>query len=437
MLGLAHGRLLLGATGLAAVVLFFGPAFGALRYRVGAVRQISRCPGDNAEVEEAVDPTGTYVYAEWIGCRGIAFARSTDGGLHFGPAVRLRGSQRGSWDPAVAVAPNGTVYAAFMVARGGHTFPVVQASFDHGASFPQKTTLVGPRKHNWGDRDFIAAGPNNAVYVTWDYGPNGSAIKLKCPPGGSCDIAAGDLNMVIQASTNGGRTFGPMTHVSPGYPAGGADSAPLLVEPSGRIDVLFERYRVTSRRRLTLGTGSSYFTSSRDRGRTWSRPVKVGGSAGTLSPAEWWIDGAIAIDAAGNLYATWDTQSRRRDIGWLAYSANHGISWSAPVRVTPDAAKVPHIVEPAGGADGVAYVGWLTDQRPEGYAEYLRTFSIARGWLSPPRRISRRFGKADIWPGDTFGISTLPPNDVVLGWGSAVRSSGGNSEIFATRVGVR
>jgi len=34
----------------------------------------------------------------------------------------------------------------------------------------------------------------------------------------------------------------------------------------------------------------------------------------------------------------------------------------------PDAAKVPHIVEPAGGADGVAYVDWLTDQRPWGYA---------------------------------------------------------------------
>src|SRR5579862_8045193 len=50
---------------------------------------ISRCPSQNAEVEQAVD--GHYVYEEWIGCtdghggNGIGFARSTDGGRTFGP----------------------------------------------------------------------------------------------------------------------------------------------------------------------------------------------------------------------------------------------------------------------------------------------------------------------------------------------------------------
>ena len=439
MLGWGRARFLPGATGLAAVVLIFGAAvaLGAVSYGAGPVREISRCPGDNTEVEQAVDPTGSYVYEEWIGCNGIGFARSTDGGLHFGRVVRLRGSRPESWDPAVTVAPNGTVYAAFIVGQRSRAFPVVLASFDHGASFPQETALVPPRRNSWGDRDFIAAGSNNTVYVTWDYMPYLSAIKVRCPRGGSCAFTAGDLNIVMQVSTNGGKTFGPMIHVSPGYPASGADSAPLLVEPRGRIDVLFERYRVTRRRTLTLGTGSHYFTSSSDRGHTWSKPVKVGGSVGTISPLDWWIDGAIAIDAGGNLYATWDTQGRRHDMGWLAYSTDHGVTWSAPVRVTRDVAKVPHIVQPAGGADDIAYVGWLTDQRPWGYAQYLRTFSIARGWLSPPRRISRQFGDPGIWPGDTFGISTLFPKDVVVSWGSGLRSSGRRSEIFARPVGVR
>jgi hypothetical protein len=156
-----------------------------------------------------------------------------------------------------------------------------------------------------------------------------------------------------------------------------------------------------------------------------------------MLPGEWWIDGAITIDAGGNLYATWDTQDRRRDVGWLAYSTDHGVTWSAPVRVTPDSEEVPHIVESAGGPHGVAYVGWLTISPHWGYAEYVRTFSIARGWLSPPRRISRRFGVPSIWPGDTFGISTLSPNEVVLSWGSALVSTGGNSEIFSAPVRVR
>jgi hypothetical protein len=150
----------------------------------------------------------------------------------------------------------------------------------------------------------------------------------------------------------------------------------------------------------------------------------------------WWIDGDIASDAAGNLYATWDTQGRRGDIGWVSYSTDHGATWSIPIRVTPDHTKVPHIVQVAGGAAGIAYVAWLTPLPHHGYGEYLRTFSIANGWLSSPRHISRRFGRPRVWPGDTFGISTVTPTELVLSWGSAIRSSRGNSEIFAAPVVV-
>ena len=78
---------------------------------------ISRCAGSSSEVEEAFAPPG-YVYAEWIGCGGIGFARSADSGRHFGPALTVPGSRGLSWDPAITVAADGTVYAAFMHADG-------------------------------------------------------------------------------------------------------------------------------------------------------------------------------------------------------------------------------------------------------------------------------------------------------------------------------
>src|SRR6516225_8791509 len=94
------------------------------------------CAGNSSEVEEAFAPPG-YVYAEWIGCGGIGFARSTDSGLHFGAAITVPGSQGGSWDPAITVSAGGTVYAAFMHAsRRGSSLsnsPVVAVSRDHGA----------------------------------------------------------------------------------------------------------------------------------------------------------------------------------------------------------------------------------------------------------------------------------------------------------------
>jgi hypothetical protein len=49
----------------------------------------------------------------------------------------------------VAVAPDGTVYAAFMLSRGGQYYPVVDASFDHGARFTQSSSLIPPDPKNW------------------------------------------------------------------------------------------------------------------------------------------------------------------------------------------------------------------------------------------------------------------------------------------------
>jgi len=391
-----------------------------------------------------VDPRRGYVYEEWMGCQNrIGFATSADGGRHFGRPVVLAGSQ-GAWDPAVAVAPDGTVYAAFMNSTKQHTFPVVEASFDHGHTFPQVRDVVPRKTGNWGDRDFIAVGPDGAVYLTWDYGPSAKAVTYICSPTGSCAFATGDLNVVVQKSTDGGRAWGPIIHVSPGFPASGGDSAPLLVEPSGRIDVEYQGYNITSRTKYTMTPAHSYATSSADGGQTWSPPVRIGPGRLTMSLAEWWIDGDISADAAGNLYATWDTQVAGRDIGWLSYSTDHGQTWSPLQRVTPDTDNATHIVQVTGGRPGVAYIGWLADNPPQGYALYLRPFSIRHGWLSGPVRVSRAFGNPSIWPGDTFGISAQPTarwgpwwgwQRVVVSWGSAVsKQPHPDSEDFAAIV---
>lgn len=60
------------------------PAAAAVTYHVGSIQEISQGCGGSAEVEQAVDPTQSkYVYEAWIGCQGIGFARSTDGGVRF------------------------------------------------------------------------------------------------------------------------------------------------------------------------------------------------------------------------------------------------------------------------------------------------------------------------------------------------------------------
>ena len=431
------------AMGAAAPIAAAAAAEPAATYQVGPVTGVSTCGGQNAEVEQAADPARGYVYEAWMGCRGIAVARSADGGRTWNAPVNLPGtvgSNINTWDPALAVAPDGTVYASFMLARNSRYYPVVDASFDHGATFTQSSSLIPPDAKNWGDRDFIAVGPDGTVYVTWDYGPERSSVTYVCASNGSCAFATGDLNVVMQKSTDGGKTWSAMSYISPGFPASGGDSAPLVVEPDGRIDVLYQGYRITSTTTYAMSPAYSYFTASSDGGTTWSKPVAVGAQAGTMSLSEWWIDGDIGIDSAGNLYATWDTQGTNpdgsaNDIGWLSYSTDHGATWSPPVQAPPDQLNVPHIMEVAGGGKGIAYVSWLSSSNPAGYGLYLRAFSIGRGWLSGPVQVSAHYGDTSVWPGDTTGLSALSPTDVVASWGSDYPAiSGKQDEIYAANV---
>ena len=411
-----------------------GTASPATRPQVTPMTDISAgCPGNSSEVEEAFAPP-SYVYAEWIGCRGIGFARSTDSGRHFGAAMTVPGSKGSSWDPAITVAADGTVYAAFMHASRHSIYPVVAVSLDQGASFAQLHADPPPAPGDWGDRDFIAAGPGNQLFLTWDYGPSAREIKPLCSKGGSCSYAKGDLNAVVQTSVDGGATWGPIIHLEPGFPLGGGYSAPLVVSPDGDVDVLFIAHP-TDPGTGVVSPGYEYFTSSAD-GTHWpADPGRLWPGQGTLSVPEWWIDGDISTDAAGNLYATWDTQTTAGDIGWLTYSADGGRTWSAPLRVTPDTDHAPHIVESAGGAAGTAYIAWQTSAPAQGYATYLRPFSIQRGWLAPAIRVSAAYGNPRYWPGDTFGIALLPDGRISLTWGSAVGSSK-LSAIYASVVTI-
>jgi len=261
----------------------------------------SACAGQNAEVEQAVAPPH-YVYEAWIGCGGEGFARSVDGGAHFSTPITLPDSSQ-SDDPAVAVAPDGTVYVSYLRYFNNYAYPVVATSFDHGATFTQVSSLIPHVVGNWGDRDFIAAGRGGTVYVTWDYGPSIADVKIVCSPTGSCAYGAVDATAVVQKSTDHGKTWGPITPMQPGFPAGGGYDASIVVQPNGVVDALMIDHPLDPGT-FTVHPGHELFTRSSDGGQTWSPAVEVGGSVGTLSDTEWWIDGDLSTDRAGNLYAT-------------------------------------------------------------------------------------------------------------------------------------
>jgi hypothetical protein len=388
------------------------------------------------------------VYVGFEGCEGdegIGFVRSLDGGASYSAPVALPGSY-GAWDPMLAVAPSGTLYVVFMKTVSSETsYPVIDVSHDYGQTFTVEHSLRPKHGHNWGDAPYIAVAPDGTLYVAWSYGPSDSKVRERCSPTGSCWATNGEVNVVVQSSSDEAGSFSPISVVSPGYPDAGADEGAIVVEPDGTVGVLYQDYEVVDNKTLKLAHGHEFFSSSADGGSTWSAPVEVGASAGEMTVNEWWNDGSLGVDPAGDLYATWDTQDRqvgqRSDTGWLSFSTDGGREWSAPVQATPDTIDDPHIMEVVGGPPGEAYVGWLSDSNPKGYAEYLRTFSVAAeagagGWLSPAQQISEQFGKRQVFPGDTFGLATLSQTQLVLAWGSATAASGGETAVFAAPVTV-
>ena len=395
--------------------------------------RVSRCPAPNAEVQQAVN--GRYVYEVWMGCSArpgfsIGFARSVNGGRKFGASRVVLGSKGvHAWDPAVAVAPDGTVYVSYMVSSAVSTpdggareaIPAVAVSVDHGRSFARVSQLPVPtpatQNGNWGDRDFIAVGPDGTLYVTWDYGPSADEVTTRCSEGESCAFSGGDFNAVVQKSTDGGNTWTAPHPISPGFPLGGAFSAPIVVEADGTLDVLYLGHP-TDPSTLAVGPGTEYFTSSSDGGATWSSPIAVDPGAGAVALATWWIDGSLCIDSSGTLYTTWDTQTGTRDTGWLARSSDGGHTWSPALRVTSGSTE--RLTEVAAAGPGDAYVAWQIPRatRPRGYTTYLRRFAVDGGWTGPARRISRHYGARSVWPGDTFGLSTSN-GSAILSWGSS------------------
>jgi BNR repeat-like domain len=439
--------------GLVALSLTGAAVAGATRAQPLALApvQVSHCPTSNANAQDAV--SGVDVYVAWAGCgatSGIGFARSTDGGRRFGKTTVLPGSYRKcsstthclfyTWDPSVAVSPNGSVYTSFMEEVGTKTFPMLDVSHDHGKTFTKLSTLPTPDTlgiTGWGYHDHLAFARSGTIYVTWSWAGDSKVVTTECSTIGSCGVSGGDFGAVMQRSTNGGRTWSKMRPITPSALSGALD-APIVVQRNGTLDVLIEEFPAQSSS-SAFGAGGELFTRSTDGGRRWSAPVAVGASVGTIAAGTWWTDGHLSMDSTGKLYATWDTQSSTADVGWLAYSKDGGATWSSPLRVTPATGTSEELVASVSVGSGIVDVAWQTLTPTQGFATYLRPFSIAGGWLTDaPMRVSTAYGSPTIWPGDTLGIVALPTGartarglPVAISWGSATNGQK-MSQIYST-----
>lgn len=109
---------------------------------------------------------------------GLLFARSTDGGRSFGPAVRVHPEAAVSDSPALAATSRG-LYAFWHAKAGGERRIFMQTSTDHGESFSPVSELPAPG--GTGSYPAAAPAPDGGAVVVWQQGEQILAAKVYTP----------------------------------------------------------------------------------------------------------------------------------------------------------------------------------------------------------------------------------------------------------------
>jgi hypothetical protein len=247
----------------------------------------------------------------------------------------------------------------------------------------------------------------------------------------------GGGNVIAWRSLDHGAHFAgpyPVTQGANSQAALALGSRPLF-DPTadGRLFMLYET--ATSSGGMTSASAGTplyefpmtqlSLATSTDGGLSWSNRLVLD-TAGLSGPHQGATLGhllvASAIDAAGNLYATFslrDSASPRTEI-YLVHSADHGATWSSPVAVdAPTSSNVmPALAVSPGGAAYLSWYGSVAEDFRSPTAAWVEMFAEAPDPLVPhPAFVSGQVsGTAPVHVG---GIDTAGAvgSDLGANWG--------------------
>jgi hypothetical protein len=406
-------RLLLSAL-VACIVLPVGGAAASALAVVSGPSPYASCsnanqPGTNyvnAEVEPQVavnpasslDVVGVWQQDRWSngGAHGLVAGFSLDGGSTWGETTLpfsgcapnaildpFTGTpyNRAS-DPWVSIGPDGTAYAAGLLATnstdGGNNDTAVATvtSTDGGRTWgnpriemaDQGTTPIFEVTHFFNDKESITADPVHAgtAYVVWD--------RLQAPsftPDAALNARAFRGPAWFSKTSDGGRTWSTARPIfDPGQNSVTIGNT-IVVDPrTGKLYDFFEQLSTTGSPKFTPRGFSVSFISSSDGGATWSKAsvvsnevtvLDVDPNTGAALRTEETLP-SVAIDSAtGELYVVWeDARFTGGTVNQvvISTSTNGGATWSSPARVsTPSGtpAFTPTVAVNAGGTVGVSY----------------------------------------------------------------------------------
>jgi hypothetical protein len=277
------------------------------------------------------------VYVSWTqfrdvkGCaEPVMFVYSADGGRTWSRPNQLsvaqncaKGGRQGS---TLRTGADGAVYVLWEDSDNAGPKQVVAVSKDGGVSFSKAadvarvTDIADPIPgSNFRTDSFPSLGVDQrtgALYAAWSTAAGGSA------------------QIVVYKSVDAAATWQKVTSLGAG---GYAFFQGLDVAPNGRVDVGWQEQRATST--ATYGTGNatidSFYSSSGDRGATWTAPVKA--TSASSDPAA-----SAQNNLARQFWGDYNTLVSTDAQAWFIYTdSRHGVGCPAVDRFQQGSAPKP------------------------------------------------------------------------------------------------
>jgi hypothetical protein len=371
--------------------------------------------GANDGIQQAYDPAARILYEAWNGCGGVGFAYSNDGGANFSSPAEL--SACGGW-PSIAVAPNGTVFVAYVAACHGGAVADVVASASHGA--------------NWSAPVEVNASIDRPGAVRLAVAPNGTVDLLAA---GFFDGPGSAVVPYFLQSADGQSTWvdrGPVGPSAGRLPPGSLsfDADALIVAPNGTALALLAS-------QLASGGWTALYFGSLATSSNGSFPVNLVISYPPRPAASEYVSASLGLDASGTLYAAYASNGTilpflEENYAYIAISTDNGTRWAGPLALTNSTSgSVQAFVTVVGGGPGIAHVAWLANDTPTGAWRLEGTTVWSNGSFALP---GAPFGNASGSNGSLAGadlsMTSLGGGEVAVA-GALNLSSGGPGQLHA------
>lgn len=339
---------------------------------------------DNLKIAESQGK----IYAVWqsflANKSSIAFAKSSDNGTTFMPAIEVSDDSKDSAFPQVTVSDN-HVYVVWIERTPGDITNIVFAkSDDGGTTFGTPVTITSHSVGNVGIPKISANG--NHVYLMWE------------------DNSAKNYDVFLSSSNDSGNTFSSIP-INISNNAGDSGASQMTVDGNNIYAVWMDD---------TPGNFDILFSKSTDGGATFAAPVNVSGNSQDSGYPQFVVMG-------NNIYVAWTNAVSDKNYDILfAKSSDGGQTFGTPINVsnTSGASGWPQISTDSGNV----YISWV-DNTPGNYDIYIaKSANDGNSFESPVDMNSGTYGS---WYNRMASVS----NTVYVVWQQA--NNGSNDIMFS------